>query len=158
MRKRESFARFAAVCSLAVGLASAATAVTNDKTVAGLWRFDHDDKAIATDESSFKNDGEIIGDVKWHHLTGVREGAAIRFYVDGERVAEGGNADFDVGTNAAPLHMMSHLNRWLVGALDDVIILRRALPDGEVKSLMRSGAESYLPSPRPANSRFNGAP
>ena len=74
----------------------------------------------------------------------MREKASIRFYVDGERVAEKGDANFDVGTNVAPLHMMSHLNRWLVGALDDVIMLRRALSDDEVKSLMQSGTDGYL--------------
>jgi len=238
------------VFALAVGMASVAGAVS-DKTIAGLWRFDKDDKAVATDESPYKNDGEIIGNVKWtsagkfggalefagntswvsvkdheslqfkkgqdftlaawlktemtagdppmivaknyqptetrpwyalyyanaaktldgsasfflrdsagvshhiaggpkiadgkwHHLAGVREKGSIRLYVDGVRVAEKGDADFDVGTNPAPLHMMSHLNRWLVGSLDDVIVLRRALSDAEVKSLMESGTVGYL--------------
>lgn len=236
---------------LILSWASVAGAVTSDKTVAGLWRFDQDDKGIAKDESSYGNDGEIIGNVKWtragkfggalefggntswvsvqdheslqfkkgqdftvavwiktematgdppmvvaknyqpvqtlpwyalyyansaktldgsmsfflrdnagvshhisggpkiadgkwHHVAGVREKGTIRLYVDGERVAEKGEADFDVGTNSAPLHMMSHLNRWLIGTLDEVILLRRALSDDEIKNLMQVGTEGYL--------------
>lgn len=88
--------------------------------------------------------GPKIADGKWHHVAGVREKGTIRLYVDGERVAEKGDADFDVGTNPAPLHMMSHLNRWLVGTLDEVILLRRALSDAEMKTLMQKGTEGYL--------------
>lgn len=249
MRERLLSLRLVVVSCLLVGAASVAFAV--DKTIAGLWLFDTDDKAVAKDASSNKNDGEIIGDVKWtsdgkfggalvfegntswvsvkdnpslqfpkgqdftlacwiktemvagappmmlaknyhptetrpwyalyyanaakaldgsaslflrdsaganahiaggpkiadakwHHLAGVREGAALAFYVDGEMAADGGKADFDVGTNAGPLHMMSHANRWLVGSLDDVLIMRRALSAAEVKNLMQSGTEGYL--------------
>jgi hypothetical protein len=88
--------------------------------------------------------GPLINDDKWHHLAGTREKATIRFYVDGKQEAEKGDADFDVGTSNAPLHFMSHLNRWLVGSLDEALIVRRALSDSEIRALTGSGIETFL--------------
>lgn len=87
----------------------------------------------------------MINDEDWHHVAGTRKGDTIKLYVDGADEAEMGGAGFDVGTNAAPLHINGHLNRWLVGVFDDIIIVRRALTSSEVESLAKNGiAEMFL--------------
>ncbi|MBI1930781.1 LamG domain-containing protein [Candidatus Poribacteria bacterium] len=83
--------------------------------------------------------GTKIDDNKWHHIVGTREKDKMMLYVDGENKAEKGGADFDVGTNAAPLHLMSHLGRFLGGVLDEVIIYRKTLSPDEIKKLMKDG-------------------
>ena len=88
--------------------------------------------------------GPKVSDGAWHHIAGTREGDTLRFYVDGAEVATKGDADFDVGTAPAPLHMMSHLNRWLVGSLDEVLLVRRALTGTEIEGLISSGVEGFL--------------
>lgn len=88
--------------------------------------------------------GPLVNDGTWHHITGTREGGTLRFYVDGVEEATKDDADFDVGTAPVPLHMMSHLNRWLVGSLDEVFLLRRALSADEIGALMDGGVEVFL--------------
>ncbi|MCD6508362.1 LamG domain-containing protein [Candidatus Poribacteria bacterium] len=85
-----------------------------------------------------------INDGEWHHIAGVREGGTIRLYVDGEEEASMDGADCDVGTNPAPLHINGHLNRWLVGAFDEIILIRRALTKGEIRSLVDGGIASIF--------------
>lgn len=86
-----------------------------------------------------------INDDKWHHVVGMREGDTIKIYVDGKAEADMAGADFDVGTNEVPLHINGHLNRWLVGVFDEVVIFRRALSDAEVEKLADDGIEeSFL--------------
>ncbi|MBC8231782.1 hypothetical protein H8E77_19710, partial [bacterium] len=67
-------------------------------------------------------------------------------YVDGVAEAEKGSADFDVGTNPAPLHINGHLDRWLVCVLDEIILVRRALTDSEMESLAEGGIEGMFMS------------
>ncbi len=88
--------------------------------------------------------GPLVNDGAWHHLAGTRLGDTIRFYVDGVEEATKDDAGFDVGTAPVPLHMMSHLSRWLVGSLDEVIVLRRGLDGDEVAGLMDAGVEDFL--------------
>ena len=85
-----------------------------------------------------------INDGEWHHIAGVREGGTIRLYVDGEEEASMDGADCDVGTNPAPLHINGHLDRWLVGAFDEIILIRRALTKDEIRSLVDGGIASIF--------------
>jgi hypothetical protein len=85
-----------------------------------------------------------IDDGEWHHVAGTREKGTMRLYVDGIEEASMDGADFDVGTSDAPLHFMSHLNRFMGGFLDEVLIVRRALSADEVGSLMNSGIDMML--------------
>jgi len=86
----------------------------------------------------------LINDDKWHHVAGTRKGGTIKLYVDGVAEAEKGGADFDVGTSAAPLHINGHLDRWLVCVLDEIILVRRALTESEMKALAKSGIEDIF--------------
>ncbi|MBD3183456.1 hypothetical protein GF312_14250 [Candidatus Poribacteria bacterium] len=86
----------------------------------------------------------LVNDDEWHHLVGTREGGTIRLYIDGVEEASMDGADFDVGTNDAPLHFMSHTGRFMGGILDEVIILRQALSEAEINDLMNNGIESAL--------------
>ena len=88
--------------------------------------------------------GPLVNDGAWHHLTGTRLGDTITFYVDGVAVATKDAAGFDVGTEPVPLHMMSHTGRWLIGSLDEVMILRRAFTAEESGGLMEDGIELAL--------------
>ena len=85
-----------------------------------------------------------INDGEWHHIAGVREGGTIRLYVDGEEEASMDGADCDVGTNPAPLHINGHLDRWLIGAFDEIILIRRALTKDEIRSLVDGGIASIF--------------
>ena len=53
-------------------------------------------------------------------------------------------ADFDVGTNDAPLHFMSHSDHFMGGVLDEVLILRKAMSDAEINDLMDNGIDAVL--------------
>jgi hypothetical protein len=90
-----------------------------------------------------------INDNDWHHVAGTRKGDTIKLYVDGVAEAEMGGADFDVGTNAAPLHINGHLDRWLVGVFDEIILVRRALNDSEIEALARDGISDMFLSVSP---------
>lgn len=72
-------------------------------------------------------------------MAGTRKGDTIKLYVDGVEEAEMGGADFDVGTNPAPLHINGHLDRWLIGVFDEIVLVRRALTDAEVVKLAKDG-------------------
>jgi len=85
-----------------------------------------------------------IEDGEWHHIAGTREKGTLRLYVDGVEEASIDGADFDVGTNDAPLHFMSHLSRFMGGFLDEVFIVRRALSADEVGRIMTNGIDMML--------------
>ncbi|MFQ6043195.1 MAG: LamG domain-containing protein [Candidatus Poribacteria bacterium] len=88
----------------------------------------------------------LINDNEWHHVAGTRKGGTMKLYVDGVAEAEKGGADFDVGTNPAPLHINGHLNRWLVCVLDEIVLVRRALTDSEMEALVKNGIEAMFMS------------
>jgi len=88
----------------------------------------------------------LINDNEWHHVAGTRKGDTIKLYVDGVAEAEKGGADFDVGTNEAPLHINGHLDRWLVCVLDEIVLVRRALTDAELEGLTKNGIEDMFMS------------
>ena len=88
----------------------------------------------------------LINDNEWRHVAGTRKGDTIKLYVDGVAEAEKGSADFDVGTNPAPLHINGHLDRWLVCVLDEIILVRRALTDSEMEALAKNGIEDMFMS------------
>ena len=87
--------------------------------------------------------GTKIDDEEWHHVVGTREGDKLTLYVDTEVKAELGGADFDVGTNDAPMHFMSHLDRYLGGLLDEVVIYKHALSPDEILTLSEEGFEKF---------------
>lgn len=87
----------------------------------------------------------LISDDEWHHVAGTRKGGTIKLYVDGVAEAEMGGADCDVGTSEAPLHINGHLDRWLIGVFDEIVLVRRALTDSEIEALAGNGiAEVFL--------------
>lgn len=85
-----------------------------------------------------------VDDGEWHHIAGIREGDVMYLYINGVEEATLDGVDFDVGTNDAPLHFMSHADRFMGGVLDEVLILRQAMSVVEVNALMNDGIEGVL--------------
>ena len=75
----------------------------------------------------------------WRHLTAVREGATLRLYVDGLRVAESTEADgtaLDLSVRV-PLRIGSGEHDYFNGRMRDLRLYRRALSEAEVATLSR---------------------
>ncbi len=80
---------------------------------------------------------DVINDDEWHHLALVRDTAAkkIYLYVDGNMDFEAADTTGDL-TNDVPLAIGRHTGEFLVGAVDEVMVFRRALDEDEVNASM----------------------
>ena len=95
-------------------------------------------------------DGEFTGDLytfsssNWYHLTTVRDGSTINFYVDGSFVASVAKSSPYELTSIA---MGGHLNgeEPLNGRIDEVGVWNRALTGAEITSLYNAGAGNTYP-------------
>ena len=91
---------------------------------------------------------EVVSDATFslntrHHLAAVNDSGRITLYLDGSPVASGSTAGA-VDLGAFPLRIGEDLdgpvNEQFVGALDDVLVLNRALSDTEIQQLAGTGA------------------
>ena len=95
-------------------------------------------------------DGEFTGELytfsssNWYHLTTVRDGSTINFYVDGSFVASVAKSNPYELTSIA---MGGHLNgeEPLNGRIDEVGVWNRALTGAEITSLYNAGAGKTYP-------------
>ncbi|MFC1716044.1 LamG domain-containing protein [Candidatus Poribacteria bacterium] len=78
-----------------------------------------------------------INDDEWHHFALVRDRAEekIYLYVDGNMDFEATDVTSDL-TNNVPLAIGRHTGEFLVGAVDEAMIFRRALGEEEVNASM----------------------
>jgi len=95
-------------------------------------------------------DGGFTGDLytfsgsNWYHLTTVRDGSTINFYVDGSFAASVAKSNPYEVTSIA---MGGHLNgeEPLNGRIDEVGVWNRALTGAEITSLYNAGAGKTYP-------------
>jgi hypothetical protein len=80
---------------------------------------------------------DVINDDQWHHLALVRDTAEekIYLYVDGNMDFEAADTTGDL-SNDVPLAIGRHTGEFLVGAVDEVMVFRRALSQDEVEASM----------------------
>ncbi|HOY58047.1 MAG TPA: hypothetical protein PK640_07900 [Verrucomicrobiota bacterium] len=106
---------------------------------------------------------EVISDATFsvntrHHLAAVCDSGSITLYLDGSPVASG-NTTGAVNLGAFPLRIGEDLdgpvNEQFVGALDDVLVLNRALSGTEVQQLATTGAGRAL-TVRVTSARLTG--
>ncbi len=82
-----------------------------------------------------------ITDGKWYHVVAVRSGLVTKIYINGQKIAERSStngvkdvsnaADFKIGMQEGT----GGFNNYFIGKLDELIIYRRALNDGEITNL-----------------------
>ncbi len=70
----------------------------------------------------------------WHHIAAVRNADQLQLYIDGETVADSGNAELDISTEA-PLLLGFGQHDHFLGRMADVRLYRRALTDREIGRL-----------------------
>jgi hypothetical protein len=80
---------------------------------------------------------DIINDDQWHHLALIRdrEEKKIYLYVDGNMDFEAADTTGDL-SNDVPLAIGRHTGEFLIGAVDEVMVFRRALSEDEVNVSM----------------------
>ncbi len=116
---------------------------------------------VTTDDNvdKYQRHGDIrVDDGEWHHVVGMRDGTALRVYVDG---ADDGAttipAGYDLsGTSQADAFIGANWNyatsvvqKFFIGAIDEVRIYNTALSQGQIVNLMGL-AQLHIPTPSPA--------
>jgi hypothetical protein len=77
-----------------------------------------------------------INDGEWHHLAGVRKGADVFLYVDGQLEAQGTNAEnVDTAISCIIAKHPTKGESFFAGAIDEVLIYNRALGEDEIKQI-----------------------
>jgi hypothetical protein len=79
---------------------------------------------------------------EWHHVVGTYDGNAMKIYLNGEVVAENSEKFNFQGTNDSPLRVGGSKDRpqyTFNGSIDEVIIYKRALGEGEINNVMNNG-------------------
>jgi len=74
----------------------------------------------------------------WHHLVAVKSGQVLRLYIDGTQVAQSTEfnpAEYDLNTNS-PLKIGFGQHDYFNGKMKDLRIYDRALPSGEIRTLL----------------------
>jgi len=116
---------------------------------------------VAVDASS---EAEVVvkppalDDGRWHHLVAVKDGAALRLYVDGEELGSAANAAAQLVLDDAPIGVGGRVvpagenqisaDRRIVAHLDDLRLYDRPLAADEVKALMtQAGPDPAGPPP-----------
>jgi hypothetical protein len=97
----------------------------------------------------------------WHHVVLTGDSSRVVIYIDGEEVAsdEGGMTS---GSSGYPFNIGGYVFNEnadpLVGEIDDVFVLGRALTQEEINALMQgAGAYPYAMSPDPADGAMHAA-
>lgn len=97
----------------------------------GLLKFAVDDNAVKSEANFAAN----CFDGQWHHLVAVREGAALKIYVDGILMAEAQNrtgAIADADEDLVIGNVNVSFNNFYAGLLDDLSIYRGAMSANRV--------------------------
>lgn len=91
--------------------------------------------------------GPDIRDGEWRHLAGTYDGIFLRVYVDGLLQKDPDEPDFpveipcegDILTNDDPVYLASRggVERWTMGAYDDIVIYDVALDDTQIAAMMK---------------------
>ena len=83
---------------------------------------------------------------RWTHLAATYDGATDRLYIDGQ-LATQWPAIPTAATNASFVIGGVHSNSAFLGAVDEVALFNRALPQSEIVSLMNDGLPAASPLP-----------
>ena len=87
---------------------------------------------------------------RWYHVAGTYDGSQMRLYIDGVEEKElvdstGGAIDGkwsgNIGTPAGDVLQLKYASESLIGGIDEIVLLNRALTASEIKEMM-SGALS----------------
>ena len=108
--------------------------------VPGKVAFIIDDNGVSGEKIavSFR---DSLNDNRWHHVAGVRNGTYIHIYVDGDRVGSTYIGPYG-NIGASSILMLAKYGMqdiYYAGALDEVIITKRAVAEGEVGELAGAG-------------------
>lgn len=84
-----------------------------------------------------------IADGKWYHVVAVRSGLVTKIYINGQKMIErtsttgikdvSNAADFKIGMQEGA----TSFSNYFIGKLDELIVYKRALSDGEITSLFQ---------------------
>jgi len=88
---------------------------------------------------------------KWHHFVGVRGGASVHLYIDGERVASNSASVIADVSNDAELRIgaLSNLSPQLLhGRIASVLLFRSALTESQIKRLANPAGIVNLKRPQ----------
>jgi hypothetical protein len=86
---------------------------------------------------------------KWEHVTGTYDGSTMKAYLNGELIGEQAQKFDFQGTNDAPLRVGGSKDRpqyTFSGAIDEVVIYKRALDEAEIKNIMDNGPSAVSQS------------
>jgi len=86
---------------------------------------------------------------KWEHVTGTYDGSVMKAYLNGELIGEQAQKFDFQGTNDAPLRVGGSKDRpqyTFNGAIDEVVIYKRALDEAEIKNIMDNGPSAVSQS------------
>ena len=108
--------------------------------------------AKADDTEEYGVGGTDVIDNTWHHFVGVYDTSGdnrIKFYLDG--AYQGSRPAFDPTTNSQPIRIGEYTSgKYIVGAVDEVGLWKKALTNQEVLDLYNSGnGNAYGPIPAP---------
>jgi concanavalin A-like lectin/glucanase superfamily protein len=96
--------------------------------------------------------GPKLGDGKWHHIVGVREGTEIRLYIDCALAARSGCFGCQIINSTGPWNVViggresPGNDPYFQGEIDEVAIYDRALSQEEIVKIYRSTASKACPT------------
>ena len=90
--------------------------------------------------------GDVVDFGDWHYLAATFDGATARSWIDGEVIVEMPVAGKAATTPDVPLRWSNDCcgGRMLNGILDEIIIVNRAVDEGEMKELIQAGSKAVL--------------
>ena len=109
-------------------------------TVPGKLAFIIDDYGVGGKKVTISVRGNLNDD-RWHHVAGVRRGGYIHIYVDGDRVGSTEIGTYGNVTASSTLGLAKYgiLDIFYRGYLDEVLITKRAMSEGEIGELAAAG-------------------
>ena len=88
-----------------------------------------------------------VNDGTWHHLAFIRDtdNGKARVYVDGALIEEADDPTGDIDSGQS-VFIGEHLNRFLIAALDDVVLFNSPLTEAEIKNIMGGVVTAVSPA------------